>query len=148
MVADVRPDTAVVGSVVRPDALLVTYTLASAAALAELERPITATATSAMSASPESNFTESFTASVPLASAFLPTTTAEGRKNLLPPLPGGMKPGDLYIYLSSPQDAESLPVPLFRFSPNAHQPARAAPDLGTNPSDLTIATSTMSTHWV
>jgi len=59
-----------------------------------------------------------------------------------------MKPGDLYIYLSSPQDAESLPVPLFRFSPNAHQPARAASDLGTNPSDLTIATSTMSTHWV
>ena len=87
---------------VRRDAELVTYTLPSTAALAELERPITATATSAMSASPESNFTESFTASVPLTSAFLPTTTAEGRNNLLPPLPGGMKPGDLlYLFILS-----------------------------------------------
>jgi hypothetical protein len=50
-----------------------------------------------MSVNPESNFTESFTASVPLASELSPTTTAEGRcrKNILLPLPGGMKPGIL-----------------------------------------------------
>ena len=43
---------------VSSDALLVTYTLASTAALAEWERPTTATATNAISVSPDNNLTE------------------------------------------------------------------------------------------
>jgi len=74
--------------------------LPSTAALADLERPTTATAINAMSVNPESNFTESFTASVPLASELSPTTTAEGRcrKNILLPLPGGIEPGTFQIF--------------------------------------------------
>jgi hypothetical protein len=47
------------------------------------------------------------------------------QKKILPPLPGGMKPGDLHKFIP-PQTVEGLPVPLFLSSPNAHQPARAA----------------------